>query len=61
MVAQRTFEKTALQGGFFVYRERDYPQKKMISRRSFVSSVSLPSVVSCSNAANLLILPCTPP
>ncbi|MDJ1034785.1 hypothetical protein QMW13_27085, partial [Klebsiella quasipneumoniae] len=27
--------KTTLPGGFFVYRARDYAQKKRISRRSF--------------------------
>ncbi|EFI3473849.1 hypothetical protein HIH16_005448 [Escherichia coli] len=28
--------KTTCQGGFFVYRARDYAQKKRISRRTFL-------------------------
>ncbi|MFB5953034.1 hypothetical protein, partial [Klebsiella pasteurii] len=29
--------KTTCQGGFFVYRAKDYAQKEIISRRSFIS------------------------
>ncbi|EIW8641473.1 TPA: hypothetical protein MI381_26935 [Klebsiella pneumoniae] len=35
----RTFEKTARQGGFFVYRARDYDVQSMISRGSSLESV----------------------
>ncbi|OEJ69889.1 hypothetical protein BHU60_28600 [Klebsiella pneumoniae] len=31
-----TFDQTTSPGGFFVFRARDYAQKKMISRRSFL-------------------------
>ncbi|EDV9819368.1 hypothetical protein PH94_004457, partial [Salmonella enterica subsp. enterica] len=34
LVAQRTFEKTTLAGGFFVFRARDYGCNARISRRS---------------------------
>ncbi|EPG7795133.1 hypothetical protein ACWJR6_29335, partial [Klebsiella pneumoniae] len=30
-----TFDQTTSPGGFFVYRAKDYAQKKRISRRSF--------------------------
>ncbi|EFB3105503.1 TPA_asm: hypothetical protein G4J42_004965 [Salmonella enterica subsp. enterica serovar Typhimurium] len=30
-----SFDQTASPGGFFVYRAKDYAQKKRISRRSF--------------------------
>jgi len=32
----KTFEKTARQGGFFVYSAKDYDEMMMISRRSFM-------------------------
>jgi hypothetical protein len=37
----RTIEKTARQGGFFVYRARDYDENTSISRRSFLNVLHL--------------------
>ncbi|EAC1713648.1 hypothetical protein D3W76_25590 [Salmonella enterica] len=36
LLTQRTFEKTALLGGFFVYRARDYDGSERISRRTLI-------------------------